>query len=245
MQWDQTGTGGGERKRLCDSLGLSFNGMRDIAQLVKQYDSSLRAAGYAASKEADRNSNSWMIIRACAVAALAPSQLVRVQRPSAKYVETVEGAMEKDGVAKELKFFIRGSVEDQQAALNAHNNKNEERVFVHPSSFAFSVGSYYCPWLVYHSMVRTSKPFLRDVSECSAYALLLFNDLEVQAKEGVIVIDNWVKLAAKARIGSLVGGLRSRVDSLLTKKIDDPSFELAGTSEMKLVVKLLVTDGHG
>ena len=134
-------------------------------QLVNQYDSSLRAAGYAASKEADRNATSWSIIRAVAVAALAPSQLVRIQRSSTKYVETVEGAVEKDGLAKELKFFIRGSVEEQQEAV-VTNSKQDERVFIHPSSFNFAVGNYYCPFLVFHSMVRTSKPFLRDVSEC-------------------------------------------------------------------------------
>jgi len=95
-------------------------------------------------------------------------------------------------------------------------------------------------------MVRTSKPFLRDVSECAAYSLLLFGgDLEVRATEGIVVVDNWVKLDTKARIGSLIGGLRQRVDSLLAKKIDTPSFEIANTNEMKLIVKLLVSDGHG
>lgn len=234
---------------MCDSLGLSFNGMRDMLQLVKQYDSSLSAAGYVGSRDADRNMKSWAIVRAVAVAALAPSQLVRIQRSTTKYAETVEGAVEKAGEAKELKFFIRGSVDEQQqqnpgSAMN--NRKQEERVFVHPSSFNFSVGNYYCPFLVFHSMVRTSKPFLRDVSECSAYSLLLFGgSIEVRATEGVVVIDDWVKLDAKARIAALIGGLRQRVDQLMEKKIEDPSIELANTNEMKLIVKLLVSDGHG
>ena len=60
--------------------------------------------------------------------------------------------------AKELSFFIRGSVEEQQQA--APSSKRDERVFIHPSSFNFSVGNYYTPWLVYHNLVRTSKPFL-------------------------------------------------------------------------------------
>lgn len=246
MQWENSSTGGGQRKRVCDTLGLSFNGMRDMLALVNQYDSSLRSAGYAASKEADRNKNSWTIIRTCAVAALAPSQLVRVHRPSAKYAETVEGAVEKAGVAKELKFFIRTNDDEEQLQTAQAGRMQDERVFIHPSSFNFSVGSYYCPWLVYHSMVRTSKPFLRDVSECSAYSLLLFGgDLEVQANDGTVSINKWVKFDAKARIGSLIGGLRQRVDSLLKRKIDDPQFDLAGTTEMMLIVRLLVSDGHG
>lgn len=244
IKWYDMAAGGGARKRLCDSLGLSFVGMKDATQLFKQYDSNLSAAGYFPSKEADRNLKSWRIIRSCVCSALSPSQLVRVQRPSTKYVETVEGAMEKDGEAKELKFFIRPN-DDEKQVLTA-NSKQQERVFIHPSSFNFAVGSYSCPWLVYFSMVRTSKPFLRDVSECSAYALLLFGgQLEVQAKKEVVVVDGWVHLNAKARIGALIGGLRDKVDDLLAKKIDDPSFELASTSEMKLIVKLLVTDGLG
>jgi ATP-dependent RNA helicase DHX57 len=246
LLWDEVDAGGGGKMRLCDSLGLGFNTMRDMKQLVNQYDASLRAAGYVPSKDADRNIKSWSIIRACAVAALAPSQLVRLQRPTTKYDQTVEGAVEKDGQAKELKFFIRGSAEEKQQQTYATRNKEEERVFVHPSSFNFSVGNYYCPWLVYHSMVRTAKPFLRDVSECSAYSLLLFaGELEVLATEGIVVIDGWVKLDAKARIGSLVGGLRQRLDSLLARKIEDPEFELTTTIEMQLIVKLLMTDGHG
>jgi hypothetical protein len=36
------------------------------------------------------------------------------------------------------------------------------------------VGNFSCPWLVYNCIVKTSKPFLRDATECSAYAPLLF-----------------------------------------------------------------------
>jgi ATP-dependent RNA helicase DHX57 len=95
-------------------------------------------------------------------------------------------------------------------------------------------------------LVRTSKPFLRDVTECNAYALLLFGgELEIRASKGVIAVDGWAELAANARIGSLVGGLRRKVDALLTEKVKNPSLELAATREMKLIVKLIMTDGLG
>lgn len=178
LRWDASSSGAGERKRFCESLGLNFNGMRDIKQLVRQLDSSLASAGYHPSQEADRNVNSWRIIRACVVAALAPSQIVRVHRPTTKYTETVEGAVEKAGVARELKFFIRGADSEDNSVGNkqegevskyrGYNGVSEERVFVHPSSSTFSVGSYNCPWLVYFDLIRTSKAFLRDATECSA-----------------------------------------------------------------------------
>jgi ATP-dependent RNA helicase DHX57 len=245
MNWENLDTGGGGRKRYCETLGLSFTGMRDILQLVNQYSSSLSVAGYVQSAESDRNAKSWRILRTCAISAMAPGQLVRVHRPSTKYEGTAEGAREKDGVAKELKFFVRLEVESS-ALQTSNERKKEERVFIHPSSALFSVGNYSCPWLVYHSMVKTSKPFLRDATECSAYALLLFGgQLNVEARNSVIVVDGWAKLSANARIGALIRGLRGKMDDLLALKIKDPTIDISDTHEMKLIVKLLITDGLG
>jgi ATP-dependent RNA helicase DHX57 len=67
--------------------------------------------------------------------------------------------------------------------------------------------------------------------------------LEVQASKGLILIDDWVQLAANARIGALIGGLRRKMDELLAKKVKDPSFDLGHTVEMKLITNLLRNDG--
>eukprot|EP00934_Nitzschia_sp_Nitz4_P000621 Nitzschia sp. Nitz4//scaffold345_size17508//11578//16174//NITZ4_008825-RA/size17508-snap-gene-0.8-mRNA-1//-1//CDS//3329548634//621//frame0 len=237
INWEGLPRGGGARKQYCAQLGLSITGMRDILDLVQQYDNSLVSAGYVSSVEADRNSKSWRVLRTCAVAAMAPSQLVRVLRPSTKYDCTAEGAVARAGVAKELKFFVRPQ-------RNIDEKVKEERVFIHPSSALFSTGNYSCPWLVYHSMLKTSKPFLRDVTECSAYALLLFGGkLEVEARNEVIIVDGWAKLSANARIGVLIGGLRDKMDQLLARKIEDPSLVVSDAPVMKLIARLLVTDG--
>jgi hypothetical protein len=77
--------------------------------------------------------------------------------------------------------------------------------------------------------VKTSKPFLRDATECSAYALLFFGgDLDVEARKSVISIDGWVKLSANARIGYLIRDLCAKMDDLLTEKIKDPTFDISG-----------------
>jgi len=253
LQWETVPGGFKQNKIFCDSLGLSIQGMRDMKQLTRQLDSSLSVVGYHASQEADANSKSWKIIRSCIVSSLSPSQIVRVLRPSTKFTETIEGAVEKGGVAKELKFFIRGkqmpNVDDKTNESNLitrYHNIVEERVFVHPASASFAIGSYSCPWLVYNQLVRTSKSFLRDATECSSYALLLFGgNLEIQAANGLIVVDNYVRFAANARIGTLIGALRSRVDLLLSQKIQNPSLDLAKSAEMRLIVKLLISDGLG
>ena len=148
------------------------------------------------------------------------------------------GAVEKEGKAKELKFFIRGGSDDADTATNGRGNSNEERVFIHPSSNNFAVGSYSCPWLVYHRLVRTSKAFVSDATECNPYSLLLFGgSMEVQASKGLIVLDDWIRLSANARIGSLIGGMRQKVDELLEQKVADPSLDISGSTEMKLITE--------
>ena len=153
---------------------------------------------------------SWRIIRSCIVSALAPTQIVRVQRASTKFAETSEGAVEKDGKAKELKFYARGNDDDSDTSTQPKNIVKfyhgipEERCFVHPGSANFSVGHYSCPWLVYYQLVRTSKPFMRDLTECSNYDLLLFGgNIEVLAADGLIIVDGYVRMNANARIGKV------------------------------------------
>ncbi len=232
--------GAGERRRYCEKLGLAFNSMRDILALTRQLDSSLTSSGFLPSGDANRNESSWRVVRSMLVASLSPTQVVRVQRPSTKYTETVEGAVEKEGKAKELKFFIRGGNETAEDKSHNTNNRKmyEERVFIHPSSNNFVVGNYSCPWLVYHRLVRTSKAFVSDATECNPYSLLLFGgNMEVQASKGLIVLDDWIRLAANARIGSLIGGLRQKVDELLEQKVANPSVDISGSSEMKLITE--------
>ncbi|KAL7550933.1 hypothetical protein ACHAWF_014139 [Thalassiosira exigua] len=239
--------GASERKQFCDKMGLSFNGMREILSLTRQLDSSLTTSGFRPSNECNRNQSSWRIVRSMIVASLSPTQVVRVQRPSTKYTETVEGSIEKEGKAKELKFFIRGGIDnvsESKGEKNISGSMNQERVFIHPSSNNFVVGSYSCPWLVYHRLVRTSKPFVSDATECNPYALLLFGgSMEVQASKGLIVLDDWIRLSANARIGSLIGGLRQKVDELLMQKVANPSLDITSASEMNLITDLLRHDG--
>jgi len=223
--------------------------MKEISQLVRQLDSSLNASGFVATEDSNKYENSWRIVRSAIVAALSPNQIVRVQRPTAKYTETVEGAVEKEGKAKDLKFFIRGGNYAEASGKSdsvgeLFSSDIEERVFLHPSSSNFATGSFSCPWLVYHRLVRTSKAFISDSTECNPYALLLFGgNMEVEASKGIITIDKWVKLSANARIGSLIGAMRQKVDELLEKKVENPSLDIANSTEMRLISDLLRNDG--
>ena len=243
----------GHKKQFCQSYGLSFVSMRDIRQLVQQLDSALRSIGFVETNESNSNATSWKIIRSLIVSSLAPTHLVRVQRPSQKYTETMEGAIEKDGVAKEYKFFTRSNEndhndksEEERKFRNHYHGISEERVFIHPSSAMFSVGTYNCPWIVYNDLVRTSKPFLRDATECCSYSLLLFGGkLNVQIADECIIVDDYVRLSANARISALIGGLRDMIDGLLAEKVENPMVDISSRTEMKIIIKLLLSDGLG
>jgi len=121
----------------------------------------------------------------------------------------------------------------------------QARVFIHPSSINFGVGNYHTPWLVFFSLITTTKPFLRDVSECSGYGLMLLGGgLEVEAMEGKVVVGGFARLSAGAKICSLIKGLRDKLDAVLESKIEDDGGDgIENEACMKCVVKLLNGDG--
>lgn len=236
-----------KKKIFCETMGLSFNGMRDMKKLVVQYDSILNSLGFSEMNNTE-DKTKWRTVHACVVAALSPGNIVRVFRPISKYAETKEGALEKDAKAKEVKFFVRISSSSNASdnIIQKYHDIQEERVFIHPSSFNFQVGSYSCPWLVYHNLVRTSKPFVREATECSSYSFLLFGgNIEVKASQSLITIDDYVRLSASPRIGALIGGLRKKLEELLDMKVNDPNKDIFSTDEIKTVIALIVTDGLG
>jgi len=253
LAWDSST----DKRRYCESLGLSVGGMHEMKTLFKQYDSAVKSLGFVH----DMTNFSWRVVRACVVAALAPRQLVRVHRPTAKYAETGQGTVAKVVEAKQVRFYVRSAdVNVEATTTTAHTQPNspdqkliakyhnimEEQVFLHPSSNCFSTGSFSCPWLVYHELVRTTKPYMRDATEASSYALLLFGgSLKVLASQGLIVVDEYIRLAASPRVGALIGGLRLQIDLLMESKVANPSLDISKSQLMSTIIKLIVSDGLG
>lgn len=100
--------------------------------------------------------------------------------------------------------------------------------------------------VVYHERVQTTKVFLRDCTEVSPYALLLFGGaIDVRVAEGIIVLDSWARFRTVGRIAALIGSLRSKIDELLLIKISDPSVDIAAAKEAQALVALLQSDGMG
>ncbi|CBN75205.1 conserved unknown protein [Ectocarpus siliculosus] len=182
---------------------------------------------------------SWRAVKAAVCAGLYP-RVMRVRRPMEKFVDLVGvGAVPVRHTAKEFQFFTRSRGPDSGPG-------KDDRVFIHPSSINFRTNDWSCPWLVYHERVHTSRVFVRDCTEVSPYALLLFGgQVAVQAGLGRIAVDEWVRFEAVGRIAALVNRLRQRLDGMLWEKIQDPRLDVAGSKLSEALVELLQTDGMG
>ena len=176
------------------------------------------------------NASEWRVVRTAICSALCPLGLVKVEKSVVKYDETAGGNVEREGESRLLKFFRRG-----------------QGVFVHPSSGCFKVGNYSCPWLANFELVETSKPFLRDVSECTGYGLLLFGGrVDVHPEEGICVVGGFARLAVGARVAMLVKELRKEMAAILGEKVDRTDVDLTDVDRkgvMQVVGKLLCDEG--
>ena len=149
------------------------------------------------------------------------------------------------------------------------------QVFLHPSSVNFSIGTFTVPFLAYGEIVRTSKPFVRDSTETSPYALLIAakslkvihpttaasgNGQQQQwsrdthgggggggGHHGTLLLDDdgWIRFSAVGRIAALVSALKKRVETLLEEKVGNPEVDIASSMEARAIVKLIATDGMG
>ena len=147
--------------------------------MVEQLDSVLRSIGFVEVNESNSDVTSWIIIRSLIVSSLALTHLVRVQRPSQKYTETTEGAIEKDGVAQEYKFFTPSNKND-------HNDESEE-----------------------------DRKFRNH------------RKLNVQIADECIIMKDFVRLSANARISALICWLRDMMDGLLAEKVKNPMVDIS------------------
>ena len=227
--------------------GISFERMRELAEVRNQLAQALAGIGFISSSHAafdsrasvNAQARSWRAVKAAVCAGLYP-RVMRVRRPMEKFVDLVGvGAVSVRHTAKEFQFFTRSRGPDSGPG-------KDDRVFIHPSSINFKTNDWSCPWLVYHERVHTSRVFVRDCTEVSPYAVLLFGgQVSVQAGLGRIAVDDWVRFEAIGRIAALVNKLRQRLDEMLWEKIQDPRLDVAGSKLSEALVELLQTDGMG
>jgi ATP-dependent RNA helicase DHX57 len=58
-----------------------------------------------------------------------------------------------------------------------------------------------------------------------------------------LIVDGWLRLRGWARIGVLVSRLRSMLDDVLARKIDEPEMDLSNNEVVAVVTRLIELDG--
>ena len=231
--WTEAKLRGSRSERaFCQDNFLSSITLRTISDLRQQFRDVLVDAGFAPSRRELRggvedacnvNQDNTRLIRAVICAGLYPN-VARVQKPDTKYAETVGGAMAKNALAKEFKFFT----------------DPDGRVFLHPSSVNFTENDWIAPWLVYHNKQATSKVFIRDSTMVTPYALALFGgSLSVLYHQGEIKVDGWIRFAAPARLGVLVRGLRELLRRAVEEKLKHPHADVSGHPAVAVLLDIL------
>ncbi|TKX22105.1 putative ATP-dependent RNA helicase ucp12 [Elsinoe australis] len=230
----------------CGQNFLSPQTLQDIANNRTQYLSTLKdiqfvpfdySVGTTSYKQCNKHENNMALLRALVAASFTP-QIARIEFPDAKYIASVSGSVAMDPEARTIKFFTKTTDMDRPT---------NERVFIHPSSALFSAQTFptNTAFMSYFTKMATSKIFVRDLTPCNAYSLLLFcGSLTLAAQNGGgLLVDQWIRIRGWARIGVLVSRLRAMLDDLLEKKLDDPSMEIGGRQVVNVVRKLIELDG--
>ena len=207
----------------CEENCLSRQTLFEVYSTAEQYRSSLLEAGFSPSV----SHCSDTLLSAVIAAGLTPN-LARILFPDKKYASLSTGTIVKDPEAKTIKYFTR----------------EDNRVFIHPSSILFAEKEYgNASYLAFFTIMQTSKPFIRQITMSNVYAILMFGGpLEVDLLGRGLLVGGF-KISAWARIGVLVGRLRSMLDSFLNEKFQNPSLE-SSTHPLIQLVQLLL-DGNG
>ncbi|PNS19384.1 hypothetical protein CAC42_2561 [Sphaceloma murrayae] len=249
QQWSERRASGepmGMLRAWCNQNFLLPQTLQDISTNRTQYLSTLKDiqfvpfdyhAGSKSYQQCNKHDNNTALLRALVAASFTP-QIARIDFPDAKYIASVSGSVAMDPEARTIKFFTKTA--DMSQPTN-------ERVFIHPSGTLFSAQSFptNTAFMAYFTKMATSKVFIRDLTPCNAYSLLLFGgSLALGAQNGGgLLVDGWIRIRGWARIGVLVSRLRAMLDQLLERKLDNPDMEIGDHQVVNIVRRLIELDG--
>ncbi|KAI9745673.1 MAG: hypothetical protein M1818_001207 [Claussenomyces sp. TS43310] len=224
-----------EIRSWCTENFLSHQTLNDIASNRAQYMTTLRDIGFIPTRSPlpaslNAHADRPALLRALLAGAFSP-QLARIDLPDQKFAASVSGAVALDPEARTIRY-----------ATPEHG-----RVFVHPASTLFDAQTFpsQSAYLSYFGLLATSKLFVRDVTPAGPYAALLFAaaHLALDTLGRGLVLDGWLRLRGWARIGVLVSRLRSMLDDVLARKIEEPHLELGDDEVVRCVVRLVELEG--
>ncbi|XP_030482340.2 DExH-box ATP-dependent RNA helicase DExH1 isoform X2 [Cannabis sativa] len=126
---------------------------------------------------------------------------------------------------------------------SAFYTKEVGKVDIHPASVNAAVHLFPLPYMVYSEKVKTTSIFIRDSTNISDYALLLFGGNLIPSKtgEGIEMLDGYLHFSASKSVLDLIRKLRGELDKLLNRKIEEPGFDISreGKGVVTAAVELL------
>jgi len=216
------------------ALNNGFGGMNGAAN-----DGAMN--GGMGEAEAMRQHADGQLLTALLCAALYP-QVIAIEREETK---------KKKGINAPMKLRIRDKQDTSDPEAEA---PEPTEVAIHPSSVNSKENKFNgMSYLIYHEKVRTTRVYVRDCSPVSAYSLILFGGVlssqpgaprlppqpQLSKKhrkryvpppprivDGVLIIDGWIRFSVSVQEQRLLLGVREKLDSLLSSKIENPQLEI-------------------
>ncbi|KAM7505061.1 hypothetical protein LguiB_003965 [Lonicera macranthoides] len=125
----------------------------------------------------------------------------------------------------------------------AFYSKDVGKVDIHPASVNAGVHLFPLPFMVYSEKVKTSSIYIRDSTNISDYALLMFGGNLIPSKtgEGIEMLEGYLHFSASKSVLVLIRKLRGELDKLLKRKIEEPGLDISveGKAVVAAVVELL------
>ncbi|WRX23403.1 Helicase [Theobroma cacao] len=125
----------------------------------------------------------------------------------------------------------------------AFYTKEVGKVDIHPASVNAGVHHFPLPYMVYSEKVKTTSIFIRDSTNISDYALLLFGGNLIPSKtgEGIEMLGGYLHFSASKSVLDLIQKLRGELGKLLNRKLEEPGFDISveGKGVVSAVVELL------
>ncbi|RVW27008.1 DExH-box ATP-dependent RNA helicase DExH1 [Vitis vinifera] len=96
------------------------------------------------------------------------------------------------------------------------------------------------PYMVYSEKVKTASIFVRDSTNISDYSLLLFggNLIPSETGEGIEMLGGYLHFSASKSVLELIRKLRSELDKLLKRKIEEPGLDISAEGKEWLLLWL-------
>ncbi|EZA52393.1 Putative ATP-dependent RNA helicase DHX57 [Ooceraea biroi] len=124
--------------------------------------------------------------------------------------------------------------------------KQDETVYIHPSSVNSNVTYFSSPYLVYHEKIKTTKVFISEISMISILSLILFSGYKLSithdGHHNLLSLDSgWVQFPIKSHtLGLILQRLRKELTKLLEQKMQNPLLNILSHQQGKRIIDVIV-----